>query len=138
MRISPINFNKNYNFKYNKTQKSEKQSEKINYVSSLQCLANQNISFCAKKPVYAMDKDFKLIYFDSAKRASLILGVNDSGIASVLKGRNHLAGDYTFAYACELEIEDKDGKKELKPEAVERLKENFKKSKNCSGVYFRL
>lgn len=129
MRISSVNFNKNYNFKYNKAQKSDKKSENFNYVSSLQCLANQNIAFCAKKPVYAMDKDYHLIYFDSAQRASLILGVNDSGIASVLKGRNHLAGEYTFAYAADIEIKNKDGKKEVKPEAIERLKENFQKAK---------
>lgn len=129
MKINPIILNKNYNFKYSKAQKSEKMCENFNYTSSLQCLANQNISFCAKKPVYAMGKDFKLIYFDSAQRASLILGVNDSAIASVLKGRNHLAGDYAFAYASELEIENKDGKKELSPDAVERLKENFKNAK---------
>lgn len=128
MRVNSIKFNNVYNYSNKAVSRAEVAHRYIN-VGSLQCLANQNMAFCAKKPVYAMDKDFNLIYFNSAQRASLVLGVNDSCIASVLKGRNHLAGDYAFAYASELEIEDKDGKKELSPDAVERLKENFKNAK---------
>ena len=128
MRINSIKFSNPYNYS-RQICKNNNVNQKQFAVSSLQCLANQNIAFCAKKPIYAMDKDYNLQYFESIQNAVCDLGVCESSITQVLKERNHVAGGYTFAFARDVEVVDEKGNKTLKPEVVQKLEENFDNAK---------
>lgn len=125
MKIAPIKYNV-YRANFAKQPKIQKIINQNSHSSnSLQCLANQNIAFCAKRPIVVMDEYNKLYVFDSILEASAQLGLRDINVSSVLKQRIHQTQGYTFMDLKE--AQDKDGN--ISQEAIKKMQDSLKNSK---------
>lgn len=90
--------------------------------SSLDCLANYNLSF-GRKCVYAFDKYGNYKQYGSVKAAQQEHGI---GVKKVLSGEVCVSNAFTFAYASD--IENKDGGFDM--QALKNVMDNFKLAKN--------
>ncbi|MGM9993106.1 MAG: NUMOD1 domain-containing DNA-binding protein [Candidatus Avigastranaerophilus sp.] len=123
MKVYPINLYSNVHKIYDNVFVSKKNVELNSssgaVFSSLDALANYNISFSGiNKPkpedstavsIYAVDKDGNYKKYSSIKAAARELGATDSNISKCLKGKQNTAAGHGFLYASEVEILGKNG-----------------------------
>lgn len=133
MRVSFNPIIKN-NF-YNKTFKNnvyKKQVFNEKPLMALECLAINNIAFCAtmKNPaIYAISRDNAILKFENKTAASETLGCNFASITKCLEGKFHESNGYAFLYADDVEIQKEDGSIELDEKLIKKIREGFANAK---------
>lgn len=119
--FNPIVKNNQTYFKPQKTNALQQQNQPK--TSSLNCLANYNLSF-AKRAVYAINYDGSYEKFDTIKESAK--GKSLTGIMYVLAGRMNCAEGKVYAYADEMEFANG----EIDPKAINKAILNFKDADN--------
>lgn len=108
MRINSVKLNNSFIRTNTANFVANKQEQKKNFKSSLECFAVYNqISFKNKPiPLYAMDYYGRTKRFESILEASVVLDCSQSQIINALKGKMHLVNGLAISTAANLENED--------------------------------
>ena len=113
---------------FNKMPKAEigsKKTPNANVLGTLECIATNNIAFCAinsPQAIYAISRDNEILKFESKTAASEVLDCNFVSITKCLAGKFYESNGYAFIHAKDIEIKKEDGSIELDEKVIKKGK----------------